>query len=317
MCAVIVGSARSNEFGDISGGVPGDQLQSTTPDYSGECSMQEWYLHPLGWVVARAKTEEQRHKIAQNSEYICNNPFIGYDQPRDQTLYKIAKQYGFDASRVETPCDTDCARKIRVCVLYAGIDCPDFYTATEISVLKSTGQFDILTDPKYTESPDYLLRGDILCTKTKGHTVVVLSDGDKAREHKKEDGLYIATGNVYQRTGPGTEYPIIQTVIKGDSVKGSAVIGNWLQCEYKGKSGYCSMKYLEQTTANPSLHAKLTGNAYVRMVPGMTGKILGVAKKDETATLTGNEKRIMLTTWKECEIDGKTGWISGRYLRIM
>ena len=40
-------------------------------------------------------------------------------------------------------------------------------------------------------------------------------------------------------------------------------------------------------------------------------------KKDEIANLTGNEKRIMLTTWKECKIDGKTGWISGKYLRIM
>ena len=320
MCAVIIGSARHNELygipgkDDWRGGQPGDQLQMTIPDNSGECSMQEWYLHPLGWVVARAKTEEQRNKIAQNMEYICNNPCIGYDQPRDQTLYKASKPYGFNASCVNTPCDTDCARAVRVCALYAGIDCPDFYTATEISALKSTGQFDILTDPKYTESPDYLLRGDILCTKTKGHTVVVLSDGDKAHGGKGGGNVYKATGNVYQRTGPGTEYPIIQTVPKGDTVNGSTVSGNWLQCEYKGKWGYCSLKYLTPTVEEAPAFAELSGNAYFRQSPGITGKAITVVKKGDTVKLTGQTKKVLTTTWKQCVYNGKTGWISGKYL---
>lgn len=311
MCAVMVGSARHNEFGGISGGKPGDQLQQTLPDYKGECSMQEWYLHDLGWTVARAKTEEQRNKIAQDMEYICNNPYIGYDQPRDQTLYKAAKPYGFNASCVNTDCDTDCARAVRVCVLYAGIDVADFYTATELSALKATGQFDILTESKYTERPDFLLRGDILVTKTKGHTVVVLTDGDQAHGG---GNAYKATGNVYQRTGPGKEFPIIQTVPQGETVNGSTLSGSWLQCEYKGRWGYCSLKYLTPTTEAASAFAELTGSAYIRMVPGMTGRIIGVAKKGETVTLTGKEKRVMLSTWKECRVDGKTGWISGKYL---
>ena len=46
--------------------------------------------------------------------------------------------------------------------------------------MRATGKFDILKDDKYCKKPDYLLRGDILVTRTKGHTVVVLDDGAKA-----------------------------------------------------------------------------------------------------------------------------------------
>src|SRR5699024_7789514 len=66
---------------------------------------------------------------------------------------------------------------VRVCCAYAGIMTDDFYTATEATVLMRTGEFIKLTDSKYTKSENYLGAGDILVTKTKGHTVVVLSNG--------------------------------------------------------------------------------------------------------------------------------------------
>lgn len=317
MSTVIIGSARHNELygipgkDDWRGGQPGDQLQASVPDYSGECSMQEWYLHPLGWIVLRAKNAGVREKIAKNMESICNNPNYGYDQPHDQDGIRAAKPYGYDASCVTTPTQIDCARGVRLCILYAGINVPDFYTATEVNAVMSTGEFEKLTGPEYCESPDMLMRGDILVTCSKGHTVVVLTDGDKAHGG---GSVYQATGNVYQRTGPGTEYQIIQTVLKGETVEGSTISDGWLQCQFRGQLGYCSMKYLSQTSGQAPAFAELTGNAYIRMVPGMTGRILGVARKGETVTLTGKEKRVMLSTWKECRVDGKTGWISGKYL---
>ncbi len=64
--------------------------------------------------------------------------------------------------------------------LYAGVKVASFNTANEVSTLRATGKFDILKDDKYCKKPDYLLRGDILVTRTKGHTVVVLDDGAKA-----------------------------------------------------------------------------------------------------------------------------------------
>ena len=43
----------------------------------------------------------------------------------------------------------------------------------------NTGAFDEMVGEKYTDSPDYLMEGDILCTPVKGHICVVLSDGPK------------------------------------------------------------------------------------------------------------------------------------------
>lgn len=180
--AVMIGSARIDENGDISGGRAGDQLQGGTPDYYGEVSMENWYRHNKGWVVLRAKDRDKRKRIAQDMRWACDNPHIGYNQDYNYTLYQVSKPVGFDCKMVFTDCTTDCARLVRVCVLYSGINCGDFYTGNEAETLMATGQFEKLTDPKYTESSDYLVEGDILVTRTKGHTVVVLSDGAKAHE---------------------------------------------------------------------------------------------------------------------------------------
>ena len=47
-----------------------------------------------------------------------------------------------------------------------------------IDACNKTGHFDVLTSSNYTRSKDYLNRGDILLST--GHTVIVLSNGDKA-----------------------------------------------------------------------------------------------------------------------------------------
>ena len=172
--AVKVGSARIDENGRATGGKAGDQTGK-------EVATENWYLHKLGWVVIRAKTATMREKIAQNMQWACDNPHIGYDQWQNQTLWNVAKPLGFNCSKVKTNCETDCARLTRVCVWYAGSKPVDYYTATEVQALKATGDFEILTTDKYCKSSDYLLRGDILVTKTKGHTVVVLSNGAKVQ----------------------------------------------------------------------------------------------------------------------------------------
>lgn len=171
--AVKIGSARSDENGRLTGGKAGDQTGK-------EVSTQNWYKHSKGWVVIRAKDATAREKIAKSMEMICANNHIGYDQSQRNTLFNLAKPLGFDSSRVTKDCECDCSAAVRVCVHYAGITCADFNTSSQKSVLQKTGKFDIITESKYTDSSDYLLRGDILVTKTKGHTVVVLSNGAKA-----------------------------------------------------------------------------------------------------------------------------------------
>ena len=171
--SVKIGSARIDERGRASGGMAGDQTGR-------EVAIENWYLHSLGWVVIRAKTSQMREKLAQDMEWACANKYIGYDQSQNTTLWNVAKTVGFDCRKVNTPCETDCARLVRVCCWYAGSQPVEFYTGSEVMALKATKDFDILTDSKYCKSSDYLLRGDILVTRSKGHTVIVLSNGSKA-----------------------------------------------------------------------------------------------------------------------------------------
>ncbi len=171
--SVLIGSARINEKGGINGGSAGDQT-------GGEVSTQAWYLHSKGWVVIRAKDPVVLEKIARNMQAICDNDNIGYCQDHRSTLTVAAKPYGYDASKVTKKVEVDCSEGVRNCVLYAGINVGSFSTSSEVSALRNTGAFDILEEDKYCKSSEYLLRGDILVTKTKGHTVVVLSNGSKA-----------------------------------------------------------------------------------------------------------------------------------------
>lgn len=171
--SVLIGSARINEKGGINGGAAGDQTGR-------EVAVEKWYLHSKGWVVIRAQDPDVREKIARNMQAICNNDNIGYCQAHRGTLTAAAKPYGYDASKVKAKVEVDCSEAVRNCVLYAGITVGSFSTSGEVATLRNTGKFDVLTDAKYCRSSDYLLRGDILVTKTKGHTVVVLSNGSKA-----------------------------------------------------------------------------------------------------------------------------------------
>ena len=174
--AVRVGSARINERGGITGGANGDQ---TGMEVAGE----NWYLHSKGWIVIRAKDDTVREKIAVAMEGICDNNNIGYDQNNRNGLYNAVRYKGFNPYNCTEKTACDCSSAVRVCVHYAGITCGDFNTASERSVLQSTGRFDILTDSKYCNSSSYLKRGDILVTRTQGHTVVVLTNGANANDN--------------------------------------------------------------------------------------------------------------------------------------
>lgn len=264
---VRVGSARSNENGGISSGKAGDQKGGA------EVSTQPWYLHSKGWVVIRANEDTVREKIAQNMEAACKNDNIGYCQAHRTSATVAAKPYGYDLSRVADPVEVDCSELVRICCLYAGIQVGTFSTSSEIVALHGTGKFTVLRDAAHCASPDQLLRGDIMVTRTKGHTVVVLDDGsktnafgttstskpDKVDAARSRDnaiaGTYRTTANLNLRSGAGTAKKSICVMPKGTTVQcyGYYTLHQGTRWYYvtatlsgKKYTGFCSCKYLEK-----------------------------------------------------------------------
>ena len=178
--AVTIGSARIDENGNAHGGRAGDQSGK-------EVSTQAWYRHSKGWRVLRCTDEAKAEKIARAMQAACDNANIGYDQYQRDTLYNAAKPLGFDPARVDTPCETDCSALVRVCCAYAGIPVDNFRTTNEAGVLLRSGAFTELKESRYADQSAYLRRGDILVTRTQGHTVVVLSNGSKAEATSAEE----------------------------------------------------------------------------------------------------------------------------------
>ena len=205
--SVKIGSARIDENGKAHGGAAGDQTGK-------EVSTQSWYAHTKGWVLLRAKSAEARERIARCMQAACDNKHVGYDQYQRDTLYNDAKQYGFDVSKVTKDVETDCSALVRVCVNYAGISVGSFRTTNQASVLMATGAFEKFTDDAHTKKSANLLRGDILVTKTQGHTVVVLSDGSNAAKERAGDpGTDAAKPGVIAKGAEGADVAAMQKAL--------------------------------------------------------------------------------------------------------
>ena len=162
---IIIGSARIDENGKAIGGKAGDQKQKSTPDYVGEVSLQIFYVSTKGWFILRAKDADIAEKIAEAMSRACNNKNVGYRQDRRLDIMR-------DGTDAKEPTSCDCSSLVRQCVKEAsGKDAGNFTTANECGALMATGLFD---KSEYRQGMS-LFTGDILVTKTRGHTVIVTS----------------------------------------------------------------------------------------------------------------------------------------------
>lgn len=159
---VMIGSARIDENGRISGGKVGDQTGK-------EVSTQNFYIHKKGWYVLRPKSQEVAEAIGNAMLEACANNNIGYDQTNRYGIINMLKKYK-TIKKIAEKTEADCSSTVRACCIQAGFDPGDFNTQNEVSVLKKTGRFE--EKKSYTTGMKLYL-GDILVTKTKGHTVVV------------------------------------------------------------------------------------------------------------------------------------------------
>lgn len=195
--AVVIGSARADERHKYSGGAKGDQRQGDAPDYKGEVSLQGFYAHSKGWYILRPKNSKIANKIAKAMRTACNNKNIGYSQ---SDRYGVVKA----GTAAKTKVNADCSSLVRTCVMEAtGKDPGDFSTAGEAGALEDTGYF---YSRRSYKNGTILYTGDVLVTKTKGHTVIVVNGADRI-----EDELKVACGTpVLKRGSDGEMVELLQ-----------------------------------------------------------------------------------------------------------
>ena len=248
--AIIIGSAHSDENGNIKGGLPGDQKQRSTPDYSGEVSLEKFYVSSKGWYILRPKNPDHAKKIAEAMKRACENQHIGYNQSRRYDILKHGT-----GTTVNTDCD--CSSLVRQCVKEGtGKDPGDFTTASEASALEATGLFD---PKKKYESGDVLYTGDVLVSCVKGHTVIITSGKSRATSLPSDKPLNkdpkwegrVTASELSVRKWAGTENAecTFSPLMRGekisvcDSVKASDG-SKWYYVRKNGKYGFSSAKYI-------------------------------------------------------------------------
>ena len=327
--AVKIGSARIDENGKAYNGKAGDQTGK-------EVSTQSWYLSSKGWRVFRAKNPASAEKIAQCMERACANSHIGYDQYQRNTLYKVAEPLGFDTAKVTTNCETDCSALVRVCCAYAGIlGLPsDFRTGNMPTNLMKTGAFVELCGDKYQAQSQYLGRGDILVTKTSGHTVVALTNGSRY-EGTVTPRDYELGERILRHGCEGSDVKLLQEMLtKLDYDLGRyGCDGDFGDCtelavkafqtaagvDADGEAGPVTLKALK--AAIEAITPKVTGkkvvieggNCYIRTAPNTDGKILGVAKRGTELPFGGE---VSDNGWPLVEYQGQNAWVSGKYGKV-
>lgn len=237
--SITVGSARMDEKGGISGGAAGDQTGK-------EVSTQNFYMHSKGWYCLRPKSVEHANKLATAMQNACMNNNIGYDQT-NRAAVNMVKKYGNTKAIVEKT-ETDCSNLVRACILEAtGKDVGDFNTSMEASVLEKSGLFETR---KSITSSDEVYNGDVLVTKTKGHTVIVVDGRPRNKKTIKWNGKVTAV-SLNVRSGAGVENKSIKIIKKGTVVEvcGEAKASNgvtWYKILIDGKYGFVSSKYIKK-----------------------------------------------------------------------
>ena len=327
MATVYIGGASIDENGRAHGGQAGNQTGK-------ELKRQKWYAHAKGWRVFRPKSPGVAARIAQCMEWAITNRHIGYDQYQRLTLYSAAKPLGFNCAKVAVDCETDCSALVRVCCAYAGIDLPNFRTTTEPGVLMNSGAFKEMKGDCYTKHAEYLKEGDILCTATQGHTVVVLNDGPKADAAPEPAAQGLSRGD------HGSAVTAMQQLLLkwdagclpkwgADGDFGSETeraVKDFQACHEQltvtgvydeATRELLTALYGEARPAPKSL--EITGGTVnVRSGPGTTGtRKLGTVKKGQRLEYQGESRDVGGTAWHLVAYEGQNAWVSGKYARLV
>ena len=333
MASYIIGNAWCNENGGSQNGKAGDQKQSGTgEDYKGEVRMQNLYTSPKGWYVLRFISDEHAVKAAERMRTACNNPNIGYSQNDtskgyEQSRYGVIK-YG-TGSTVKINCD--CSSLVRACVKEAtGKDPGDFSTADEVRTLQKTGLFQDTIE--YTVGMQMFV-GDIIVTKTKGHTaMLVIADtrsgsttsltdksGGKSLEEVVADviaGKY-GSGNETRKKkveAEGWNYDTVRASV--NCALGAAALNKKSVSDNTNKMLVTSVKTEKATKKKSAYNSmfRVTVDLNMRSGAGTKNTVITVIPQNGVCKCYGWYTKSKDTDWLYVNFEGIVGYVSVKYL---
>lgn len=330
---LIVGSARIDENGNLKNGKTGDQTRK-------EVSTQAYYTHKKGWYVLRAKSVAHANALATAMKQACDNNKIGYDQNERNGVITQLKKYG-SLDKIATATECDCSSLVRTCIIQAtGKDVGNITTANEASVLEASGLFEA---KKSVTGEGMLYNGDILVTKTKGHTVIVVSG--RARSTVATSNTSTATKSYLSKGDKGNDVKTMQTMLiavgyscgsygaDGDFGSDSDKALRKFQGDYgltvDGKYGSKSKAKLESVynrkkSSKPLGTYKVTAKSglYVREGAGTNYNIVPKNKLTKNAQEHAKSNgalrygtHVTVKEWKNGFAHIPSGWVSGDYLK--
>lgn len=246
--AVIIGHASQDERGKTKGGLAGDQTGK-------EVCTRNWYAK--GWdAVLRPINSVIAENSARICEQICACANVGYDQNERNSLWKLYLKTLKPIPDTKVECD--CSSFMTYCAILGGANieygsnAPT--TSTMIAKFSANGSYTVLTDKKYTESSDYLKRGDILVKKG-SHTVMVLSDGAKANENAPKKSIAIPKPTI-RKGNKGDNVKQLQTALNTLFACGLSVDGDF------GTKTFNALKTSQQTLKNLGYYTSTIDGIY-------------------------------------------------------
>ena len=335
--AVKIGSARADENGGIKNGKAGDQKSGK------EVSTQNWYKHSKGWRVFVCNIPAMRPIMADLMQQACDNNNIGYDQNQRTTLTKYLPGANYIIRKVTTKCETDCSRLVIDIINCAfkqlGIkaEIPNGNTSTLPKLLLNSGYFEEWKGDKYTGSSAYLPMGTILNTKTKGHVVMTITDGDRVESEFVSD-TYKLGERILRNGCEGDDVKELQSML----IQLDYDLGKWgadgdfgdatekavrhfqtiAKVAVDGEVGSETLAALEKAfkvedgdgePKNPKHVRIVGGNCYVRTEPNTSAAKLDVVCEGKILPYKGQKSE---DGWLAVEYKAKTAWVSGKYGKL-
>ena len=278
----LISNSGHDERGKYIGGQAGDQTGT-------EWYLRTWYNRPWDCVL-RHPNPNVREKIAELATKAAGNDNIGYDQGERNTYWNELVKVDYNPAKIQTKCESDCSAgvmsNIKAVGYLLGIESLKSVTITSThymrNMLRNVG-FQVLTDPKYLTSADWLERGDILLNDA-AHTATNLEKGCYANE-----SVSYSSKNYWVLGDYGDEVLAIQKNLNKlgyhlaeDKSFGPATEGAIIDFQRKnnlevdGSCGPATMAKLNKLVAklNSSTSANSSGNELNR-TPQWTGYVSG------------------------------------------